>query len=162
MEFIGSSDKQLRQIRSDFESYLLTRQDWRDKLKETTFDEIYKGADTLEEALADARFTNPRTLQKMRDFEFPRTIITFTPENIQESTILPNTFGDGSEKKVFASRNVHPETASFILESFENQTWNLQLDAVAERALQQLIQEKVRVNILRSMRALTSSILVKK
>ncbi len=140
------SDKQLRQIRSDFGSYLLTRQDWRDKLKQTTFDELYRGADALEDALADARFTNQRTIQKMKDYGLiTDNYYPFTPENIQEPAILPNTFWRQLRDKVFASKNVNPETASFILESFENQTWNLQLDGVSERNLRQLIQEKVPV-----------------
>jgi len=140
------SDKQLRQIRADFEGYLLTRQDWRDKLKQTTFDELYRGADALEDALAAARFTNLRTIQKMKDYRLPTSdYYQFTPENVQEPVILPITFWRQIREKVFGSGVVNPETANFILESFEEQTWNLQLDPVSERNLRQLIQDKVPV-----------------
>ena len=138
------NEKQLRQIRSDFESYLLTRQDWRDKLKQTTFDELYKGADALENALAAARFTNERTIQKMKDYSLlTDNYYLFTPENLQEPAILPSSFWRQMRDKVFAEGNFNPDTANFILESFENQTWNLQLDGVSERNLRQLVQEKV-------------------
>lgn len=138
------NEKQLRQIRSDFESYLLTRQDWRDKLKQTTFDELYKGADALENALAAARFTNQRTIQKMKDYGLLTDhYYLFTPENLQEPAILPISFWRQIRDKVFVEENFNLDTANFILESFEKQTWNLQLDGVAERNLRQLVQEKV-------------------
>lgn len=138
------SDKQLRQIRSDFESYLLTRQDWRDKLKQTTFDELYRGADALENALGNARFTNQRTIQKMKDYGLPTdNYYLFTPENIQEPSILPSSFWRQMRDKIFVAGNFNPDTGNFILESFENQTWNLQLDGVSERSIRQLVQDKV-------------------
>ncbi len=137
-------DKQLHQIRLDFESYLLTRQDWREKLKQTTFDELYKGADALEGALSSAHFTNSRTLQKMKDFGvYTEDYYLFTPENIQEPTVLPKSFWKQIREKVFVAGNYHSETANFILDAFKNQSWVLKPDGAAERTLRQVVQEKI-------------------
>ncbi|NGX27009.1 MAG: Cyclic-di-AMP phosphodiesterase PgpH, partial [Chlamydiae bacterium] len=137
-------EKQLRQIRFDFESYLLTRSDWRDKLKQATFDELYRGADAIEDVLSHARFTSSRTLQKMKDYGLStEDYYLYTPENLQEPTVLPKTFWNKVREKAFVSGNFSPETASFILDSFEKQTWTLQQDGAAERSLRQVVQEKV-------------------
>jgi len=138
------SEKQLRRIRMDFESYLLTRQDWRDTLKKSTFDELYRGADFLEDALASAHFTNSRTLQKMKTYGLStENYYLYTPENFQEAAPLPKSFWKQIREKVFAAEDFDAETANFILESFENQSWSLQQDTGAERALKQVVQEKV-------------------
>ncbi len=115
------SEKQLRQIRFDFETYLLTHSDWRDKLKSATFDELYRGADSLEDVLSHARFTNSRTLQKMKDYGLStKDIYIYTPENLQERAILPKTIWNKVRERAFVSENFSPEIASFILDSFEN------------------------------------------
>jgi putative nucleotidyltransferase with HDIG domain len=138
------SEKQLRQIRFDFESYLLTRSDWRDKLKQSTFDELYKGADAIEQALAKARFTNSRTLQKMKDYGLSTSdYYLYSSESLQEPTILPRSFWNKIRQKAFVEDNFTPETSNFVLEAFEKQTWTLQQDGSAERNLRQIIQEKV-------------------
>jgi len=138
------SEKQLRRIRLDFESYLLTRGEWREKLKQTTFNELYRGADALEVLLLSARFTNARTLQKMKDHGVSiKGYYLFTPTNAQEPIVLPKSFWKKVQEEVFVAKNFHPETASFVLESFEEQSWNLQEDVGAERALRQIVEERV-------------------
>lgn len=138
------NEKQLRQIRFDFESYLLTRGDWREKLKAATFDELYRGADAIEDVLSTARFTNSRTLQKMKDYSLStEDYYLYTPENLQQPAILPKSFWNKVREKAFVSGNFSTETSSFVLNAFENQSWNLQEDVPAERNLKQIVQEKV-------------------
>lgn len=136
--------KQLRQIRFDFESYLLTKQDWRDRLSNTTFEELYKGVDLLEEAMLQIHFTNARTFQKMSDYSVS-TAHYFILSNIstQKPMKLPAPFWKQMKDEVFVEGNFYPETSRFILESFENQNWTLEEDGGAVRTLQQVIQERV-------------------
>ncbi|NGX37685.1 MAG: Cyclic-di-AMP phosphodiesterase PgpH [Chlamydiae bacterium] len=138
------SEKQLHQIRMDFENYLLTRQDWRDQLKQATFDELYRGADQLEDALSQAHFTNSRTLQKMKDYGVPtENYYAYTPENLQEAAKLPKSFWKQIREKVFVAGHFSTESANFILDAFENQSWSLQSDPAAERTLRRVVQDKV-------------------
>lgn len=138
------NDKQLRKIRFDFENYLITRQEWREKLKSTTFEELYQGADALQDALIRACFTNSRTLQKMKDKNVStKDYYLLSVENVQEPTVLPKSFWKQIREKVFDSGNFHPETVNFILESFEDQSWRLQQDVAAEQALKQIVQKKI-------------------
>lgn len=138
------NEKQLRQIRFDFESYLLTKGEWREKLKQATFDELYRAADAMEDTLARARFTNSRTLQKMKDYGLSiEDYYVYSPETIQGPTVLPKSFWSQISQRIFSQGNFSAETRSFVLDSFENQTWTLQQDNAAERNLRQTVQEKV-------------------
>ena len=138
------NEKQLHQIRMDFENYLLTRHEWRDQLKQATFDELYRGADQLEDALSLAHFTNSRTLQKMKDYGLPtENYYAYTPENLQEPTVLPKSFWKQIREKVFVAGDYNNESANFILDAFENQSWSLQPDTSAERVLRRVVQDKV-------------------
>lgn len=137
------SEKQVRRIRLDFENYL-TKGSWRDSLKQTTFHELYQGADALTDALIQARFTGARTLQKMKDHAISmKGYFLLPPTNMQEPLVLPPSFWKKMQDEVFASKNFHHETARFILESFEGQSWNLQEDMSAERAMRQIVGERV-------------------
>ena len=143
-EIYRLSEKQLRQLRFDFESFLLTRADWRERLKETTFDQLYRGADRLEEAMGKARFTSGRTLQKMHDYNLQtENVYVFMPEDIQMPVKLPKSFWEEIEKKVFKDSGLPKEAASFILEAFENQSYSLKEDVTTQRNFKQIIQEKV-------------------
>ncbi len=138
------NEKQLRQIRLDFESYLLTRQEWREQLKQSTFEQLYRGADALEDALKEAHFTNSRTLQKMKDYGVStENYYLYTPVSLQEPHQLPKSFWKQIREKVFVGGNYEPETANFILDAFEKQSWTMQQNATAERSLRELVQEKV-------------------
>lgn len=138
------SEKQLRQLRFDFESFLLTRTDWRKRLKDTTFDQLYRGADRLEEVMEKARFTSGRTLQKMRDYQVETSgVYVFTPEDLQMPVQLPKSFWEAMQSTVFKDSALPEEAANFILEAFENQSYSLQEDGKAERNFKQTIEEKV-------------------
>ena len=120
------SSKQLRQLRFDFESFLLTRGDWRERLKDTTFDQLYSGADRLEEMMEKARFASGRTLQKMRDYKLPTNYAyVFIPEDSQIPVKLPKGFWLEMQAKVFKDSGLPKEASTFILEAFENQSYSL-------------------------------------
>lgn len=138
------NEKQLKQIRFDFESYLLTRQEWRNQLQQATFEELYRAIDSLEDILLQTRFANLRTLQKMHDYRISiENYYPFVPDSLQKPVVLPKMFWEEIKERVFVDRNFHEETADFILEAFENQSWTLEEDAAAERSIQRIIQEIV-------------------
>lgn len=137
-------ERQLRQIRMDFERDLSTRQDWRERLQSATFDELYRGADLVEGALASAYFTSARTLQKMKSYKLStKDYYLYIPEDVQKPKPLPPSFWKAVEDEILASGQLQQEVVSFVLKSFEDQSWKLQQDLQAERALKQVIQEKV-------------------
>ena len=75
------SEKTVRQRRIEFENFLIYNQDWRKYSEKSTFEEMYKGVDALEQSLLKMRFTDPRTLQKMQDIGLSTEYyLAYTPE----------------------------------------------------------------------------------
>ncbi len=137
-------EKELKAARSEFEHNLLTRQEWRDQLQESTFDELYRGAEAVEEALMLSRFASARTMQKMRDVHFSTSdYFLFMPSKVQQPIILPAKFWQEIAQKVFSSSQYHAEATKFILDAFEARSWMLEEDISAERALRQTVQQKI-------------------
>ncbi|MFN4174438.1 MAG: hydrolase, partial [Parachlamydiaceae bacterium] len=61
------SDKEVSDGRLEFENFLIYNQDWRNQISSSTFDNMYTGAAVMEKALSQLRFTDPRTLNKIRE-----------------------------------------------------------------------------------------------
>lgn len=138
------SEKELRFVRNQFEQRLVNDPTWRDSLDQTTFDELYRGGDALEDALLLSRFASGRTLQKMRDFHLSTEGYFLTaPPKTAEPMQLPKKFWQEVSEKVFTTSQFHHETARFVLDIFENHDWTLEEDTAAERTLRQVVQEKV-------------------
>lgn len=136
-------EKQINQARFDFESYLLTHQDWRDQLEHSTFEEMYKGADALEEALMHVRFSNSRTLQKVKDYHLPNKMNFFlTPPASDQPVILSDEFWAKMAEKAFHSK-YHSESTAFILNAFQKHPWTLKEDLAGERSLRQIVQDSI-------------------
>lgn len=137
------SEKQLRQVRLDFEHFLLSAQEWRLRLKETTFEELYRGVALLEEILIQSHYTDQRTLQKMREYGLGTQNCYALPLDPQKVALLPHTFWNQIHDRMMHEEQFNPQTIEFILESFMDQPWILQQDASIERALKQLVQDRV-------------------
>ena len=138
------SEKQVREIRFDFESYLINHPEWRTQLEKTTFDEVYRGSEALEEALLQSRFTDVRTMQKMMNYHLSTVdYFLFSPPDTDKRLPLPQEFWNQLKAKVFASSDYRPETADFIVHYFQQQSWSLQEDYSAERGLRHKIQEQM-------------------
>lgn len=137
-------EKEVRQRRIEFENRLKSNQRWREKVEGSTFEEMHKGITGVEEALLKARFTDERTLQKMRDLGLSTTsYYVFVPAVLKSSTLLPPEFWSALQVSVFQKDSFHPGAAVFILAGFENQQWNLQQDDPTERKLRQVVQELI-------------------
>lgn len=138
------NEKELHQVRLDFERSLLTDPKWREQLELTTFDDLYRGADALEEALLFVRFTNSRTLQKMRDFHLStEDYFVISVPKTEEKISLSRKFWQETQEKVFTTGHFHPDAANFIRAAFEVHEWTLEEDSSSERVVRQVIQEKV-------------------
>ena len=70
-EIYQIDDKQIRDARYLLEEDLIHNKDWRTAAPSSTFEEMYKAADELETLLLEARFTDPRTIQKIKELHLP-------------------------------------------------------------------------------------------
>jgi cyclic-di-AMP phosphodiesterase PgpH len=137
------SEKSVRQRRIEFENFLIYNQDWRKYSEKSTFEEMYKGADALEKGLLAVRFTDPRTLQKMKEIDLPSDqYIAYTPIDMDD-VILPSDVWDSIKESALPNSLITPAAASFIIDYFDKKVWNILEDVSAQRALRRKIQSSV-------------------
>ncbi|HEV8051309.1 MAG TPA: HDIG domain-containing protein, partial [Parachlamydiaceae bacterium] len=138
------SEKDIRQRRTEFESYLLSDQNWRKQATDSTFEEMYRGVDELEKVLMQVRLTDPRTLQKMHELQMPASFyMIYTPADIEESVTFPTQIWNSIEMLTFPAESFKSGTAAAIIGYFQKKGWILEEDLNADRLLRKRIQSKV-------------------
>lgn len=135
-------EKQVLKKRYDFEDYLVHNSEWRKRLPKATFEELYYGADQLKDILLQSRFTDERTLAKIKKFDLPsENFYLFTSDQLPGPVNLDESYWEGVEKEIIEQRQISKEGANFLVGFFKNQSWNLSEDISSVRSLRQSIQE---------------------
>ena len=137
-------DKQIREARFHLEELMIHRKDWRRAAPNSTFEEMYKAGDELETLLLEARFTDPRTIQKIREMNLPdASYFDFTPEENESTAPLPADFWSRIGQQIGMSGAFHAEAIAYILQSFEKKNWNLVEDIALEHSLRAQVSRTV-------------------
>lgn len=137
------SEKAIRQRRIEFENFLIYNQDWRKYSEASTFEEMYKGVDALEKELLQLRFTDPRTMAKMKDIDLSTDhYLAYTPEEMDD-VVLPVSVWSSVKEAAFPGHFIPPAAADFIISYFRSKTWNILEDIPAQR----FIRKKIQVSI---------------
>jgi cyclic-di-AMP phosphodiesterase PgpH len=137
-------EMEIREQGIDFEAFLLDDQAWRQQYPTLTFEEVHKGLNALEEGLLQSHFTDARTVQKMRELSASTEwTFLYTPQEEQNSQLLPKEFWGRFEKNVFIEGGFRPEVATFILSHFENKKWSLEKDIESAHFLRHLVIEGI-------------------
>lgn len=139
------SEKAIRQRRIEFENFLIYNQDWRKYAEKSTFEEMYKGVDALEKQLLQLRFTDPRTLQKMKEIHLPTTnYLVYTPTDLLEAVVLPQNIWEYVKQTALLERGgISSAAANFIISYFQGKTWSIEEDIPAQRLLRRKVQATV-------------------
>lgn len=138
------SSKEIRQRRLEFDNFLLYNQDWHKYVKDSTFGEIYKGVDALEKALLLLRFTDPRTLQKMKDIGVSTdNYQIYTPPDLADPMVLPIHIWNSLKESVMSSSIFQDGTRDLVFSFFQNRLWLIEEDIPAQRQLRRRIQGQV-------------------
>ncbi len=136
--------KEIEKVSHEFEEFLAGNQSWRKNMPETTFEEFYEYTESFEDFLLETRFTDERTLHKLKEAE-----ITVEPSffvSIQESDkfpTVPSEYWQTAKEHVFKPEVRETQLASQILDFFDKKEWTLQKDASLEKRLKQIAQESV-------------------
>jgi len=129
-------DKQIRDARYLFEEDLLYNKEWRVAAPSSTFEEMYKAADELETLLLEARFTDPRTLQKIKELRLSdASYFEFFPEGTNVPLDLPAAFWSRTVQQIVESGAFHREAVQYVVDSFQKRTWILSEDIAFQRSL---------------------------
>lgn len=135
------SEMQIRERRMEFENFLIYNQEWRKYTESNTFEEMYNGVDALEKVLLELRFTDPRTLQKIKEIDLPTAdYIVYTPADVSVEIDLPQLLWTYIDTKAFSESNIREGAKSLILGYFQNRNWIISEDIPIERLLRRRIQ----------------------
>lgn len=138
------SENDIHRKRVEFENFLMYNQGWREQAESVAFDELYRGADVMSKALAQIRFTDPRTLHKMKDLGVSTTNYQiYTPNTLFEQTILPDSIWNYIQETYFPKQEYSPLATRILLEFFKNSHWHVLDDISAQRQLIKKAQIRV-------------------
>ena len=136
--------KVLFQVRYDFEYYLIHDTLWKEKLKETSLEDLYKQTDALVAFLKKLLFADITTLKKMQKFNISvKDFMVFTPAKEEKEIELPHEYWVRLEE-VFLKENAFskPEI-NFIFKFFASKKWALNQDEQAENKLKSKIENSI-------------------
>lgn len=138
------SEPQIVQRRVEIENDLLRNQEWHKKQSTLTFEEMYKVLDTLQKALIQVRFTDPRTLQKMHQLNLSTSDYQlYTPPDLAEEEPLPEQLWAHIQQADLPHASFQPATVVFIIDHFNKKNWRIEEDIPTQRQLRKQIQAAV-------------------
>lgn len=138
------SQKDIRQKRIEFENFLLYNQAWHKQNESGTFHELYQGIDLMEKALLQLRFTDARTLDKMKELGFhTQGYQIYTPNTLFDEVLLPSFIWEEIQKTIFSPKKYSPLEIALIVEFFKNSHWHIEEDIRNQQLLRKRIQDEV-------------------
>ena len=138
------SDKEVGGARVEFENFLIYNQDGRVLAETSTFDEMYLGAAIVEGALLQLKFTDPRTLAKLKEVKLPvSNYAVYTPVDIDEEVTLSASVWEPLKESLTKQYPKIKGALSFILAYFENKKWRIEEDIPAEDQLRRTVSSLV-------------------
>lgn len=143
-EIYQIDDREIREARFEIEQTLFRNRDWRRTVASSTFEKMYKASDLIETLLLEIRFTDPRTLAKVRELNLPdRSYFEYTPQELKEPEALPASFWKSIHEQVSENGGFEKDTIHSVLELFEKRKWRLIEDQALERSLQSQVMRQI-------------------
>lgn len=137
-------DRQIRDARYALEDDLIRNKDWRNAAPSSTFEEMYKAADELETLLLEARFTDPRTIQKIKELNLPdSSYFELIPNDAGDPIRLPPEFWNRILQQIAQSDAFHKEAIAYVVGAFQSNAWNLTEDAALEHSLRAQVSRTI-------------------
>lgn len=139
------NDKEIHdKKRTELEDKLINEQSWRRLIENSSIEQMYQGLDLVAQELTRVRFTDPRTLQRMREIGIPSAdYILFTPLESESKALFPDHIWSEIQQRSFANHLFRADAATYIVDHFESIPWKLEEDISAERNLRQIVQALV-------------------
>ncbi|MBF8263185.1 MAG: yqfF [Parachlamydiales bacterium] len=136
--------RQIREESHELENTLIHTKDWHSAAPASTFEEMYKAIDEMESLLLEARFTDARTLQVIKELSLPdASYYEFIPEGPGLAHILPDEFWSIAALRIDQSDAFHPETIAYVVKMFQIQSWDLMQDTAQERFIRGAVSKTV-------------------
>lgn len=132
--------------RVEFENSLIYNQEWRSQVKQSTFDEMCRAVERLERTLTEIRFTDLRTLEKMKQLSMDTSMMLEIPSlDAGGGIYIPEKVWAQISQFAFFQHIFQPTTAEYVLKFFSGKIWILKEDQLAARRIRKLLQQKTPV-----------------
>ncbi len=137
-------EKEIKSRRFALEKFLIENRDWRNKIPKSTFEEMYKGLDSVEESLIQSRLTDARTYQKMKESGFDvKNYQVVQSISIKKPAILPVTFWQHLEYRIIKDRAFNPQVIGYIINFFKSDKWSVDEDLESQRELRSIVESSI-------------------
>ncbi|NGX57282.1 MAG: Cyclic-di-AMP phosphodiesterase PgpH [Chlamydiae bacterium] len=137
-------ENQITQRRLDFENLLVRDEAFRKRLPDISFDEVSEVLDSLQKAMNQLRFTDPRTLRKIREANYPsENYQIFTPLNLEAETDLPKQIWSKLARDNLSQEKMSAIVVDAVIEYFDEKPWKIDEDIPAQKQLRTNIQNQV-------------------
>jgi len=139
------NEQEIRQRFAEWEKALVTGEQWRPGAESLSFEEIYAATEALEKALSTVHFTDPRTLQKMRDVAFPLdNYFIFTPLQPQQPVRLPaQVWPTVAQLAQRSQPEVIEKAVAAVVNHFRPMLWQLTEDIPTHSALLSALRSRI-------------------
>jgi putative nucleotidyltransferase with HDIG domain len=136
--------QEVSQQRVQFENYLTSSEEWRQKEEKTTFDDIQKTLNLLEATLLQIRFTDPRSIRKMDEIGYNTDVYQiFAPSDVNVAVALPSQIWRFIRSYSFSQASLEPETIKFVVDYFKGKQWLLQEDVATRSFISKQAQSSI-------------------
>lgn len=120
-------------------------EEWRKNNEEISFEDVYNASEAIEKALRRVRFTDPRTLQKMREVALPtENYLIYTPLQPEVAVRLPTPIWQGILRITHNnSSNISDDALKIVINYLRALPWSLNEDIPAQHKLHSALQKRV-------------------
>lgn len=138
------SEPQIVQRRVELENDLLRNQEWHKKHEMITFENLSQVLDALQQGMIAARFTDPKTLQKMQELGLPTgNYLLYAPSTTSSELDLPDQIWSSLQERYLPAASFQQMSVDFVIGHLKSKKWRVEEDIPIQRQLRKQIQATV-------------------
>lgn len=141
--YVDTEDVVKRSV--EFENSLIYDQSWRSDAPHSTFDEMCRANDKIERTLKEIRFSDPRTIAKMRQLGMDISLMhEIVPFDIHQGMYFPDSVWEFIKACAFFDQTITESTIDYMLKFYKDKIWSLKEDNQTIRKIHATIQDQIR------------------
>ena len=130
--------------RIDFEDYLINHRDWRSRLYNITFEEVYNAADLIAKWVRKARLTDARTYEKIRQGDGDLTHYYVLEDLTTEHPIyISDDFWEELAAQITRKFGFKRKAVDYVVNYFSEVKWSLGDDVETQKLFRQAVEASI-------------------
>ncbi len=143
-------DKHLRNFRIDFENEVIKNHQWKEIENNTSYQDIYQLAESIEDVLKEIRFADAKTIEMLKTCELSNKHYLIFSSSLEDNrAVLCKEFWRHlKDFSLFSSvvkkmRHLSPSVIQHVVDYFQKQDWTLKEDQKMKMALHDAIKKQL-------------------